>query len=77
MMAAESLEQYSDTARLRYGNGNTSFIEWFDAERNLFNVQLILADPADTTAGHGQYVQNHGRRLGSGSAKFSVQPAEK
>lgn len=35
-----ALEQYSATARLRYDNGNTSYIEVLDSERSLFNVQL-------------------------------------
>jgi hypothetical protein len=33
-------EQYAATARLRYDNGYTSYIEVLDAERSLFNVQL-------------------------------------
>ncbi len=36
----EALKQYASTARLRYDNGYTSFIEVLDAERSLFNVQL-------------------------------------
>jgi len=36
----EALQQYAATARLRYDNGYTSFIEVLDAERSLFNVQL-------------------------------------
>jgi multidrug efflux system outer membrane protein len=36
----EALQQYASTARLRYDNGYTSFIEVLDAERSLFNVQL-------------------------------------
>jgi outer membrane protein, multidrug efflux system len=36
----ESLKQYSDTARLRYDNGYTSYIEVLDAERSLFNAKL-------------------------------------
>jgi multidrug efflux system outer membrane protein len=35
-----SLETYAGTARLRYENGYTSFIEVLDAERSLFNSQL-------------------------------------
>jgi len=38
-----SLQQYSDTARLRYDNGYTSFLEVLDAERSLFNAQLSYA----------------------------------
>jgi outer membrane protein, multidrug efflux system len=36
----EALQQYASTARLRYDNGYTSYIEVLDAERSLFNVQL-------------------------------------
>ena len=36
----EALQQYASTARLRYENGYTSYIEVLDAERSLFNVQL-------------------------------------
>ncbi|MBN8462151.1 MAG: efflux transporter outer membrane subunit [Dechloromonas sp.] len=36
----EALQQYASTARLRYDNGYTSFIEVLDAERSLFNAQL-------------------------------------
>ncbi len=39
----KSLEKYARTARLRYDNGYTSYIEVLDAERSLFNVQLAQA----------------------------------
>lgn len=35
-----SLQQYADTARLRYDNGYTSYLEVLDAERSLFQAQL-------------------------------------
>ncbi|MGB2901882.1 MAG: TolC family protein, partial [Candidatus Dechloromonas phosphoritropha] len=35
-----ALQEYAGTARLRYENGYTSFIEVLDAERSLFNSQL-------------------------------------
>ena len=38
-----ALQEYAGTARLRYENGYTSFIEVLDAERSLFNVQLQFA----------------------------------
>jgi multidrug efflux system outer membrane protein len=38
-----ALEQYAGTARLRYENGYTSYLEVLDAERSLFNVQLQYA----------------------------------
>jgi multidrug efflux system outer membrane protein len=39
----ESLGIYARTARLRYENGYTSYIEVLDAERSLFNAQLSQA----------------------------------
>lgn len=39
----KSLENYARTARLRYENGYTSYIEVLDAERSLFNAQLSQA----------------------------------
>ncbi|MBP1751528.1 MAG: type secretion outer membrane protein [Geobacteraceae bacterium] len=39
----ESLGNYARTARLRYENGYTSYIEVLDAERSLFNAQLSQA----------------------------------
>jgi multidrug efflux system outer membrane protein len=35
-----ALQEYAGTARLRYENGYTSYIEVLDAERSLFNAQL-------------------------------------
>ncbi len=43
-----ALEQYSATARLRYDNGYTSYIEVLDAERSLFNVQLQYTQTQQT-----------------------------
>ena len=39
-LQVEALQQYSETARLRYDNGYTSYIEVLDAERSLFSAQL-------------------------------------
>ncbi len=36
----DSLRKYAETARLRYENGYTSYIEVLDAERSLFNAEL-------------------------------------
>ena len=36
----ESLQQYAATARLRYDNGYTSYLEVLDAERSFFQAQL-------------------------------------
>ena len=46
----ESLHQYADTARLRYDNGYTSYLEVLDAERSLFQAEL-------------QYTQTQQKRL--------------
>jgi multidrug efflux system outer membrane protein len=43
-----ALEQYAGTARLRYENGYTSYIEVLDAERSLFNVQLQYTQTQQT-----------------------------
>ncbi len=59
-----SLQQYSDTARLRYDNGYTSFLEV--AGRRAQPVQRpveLRADPADPAAGLDQPVQGDGRWL--------------
>lgn len=39
----DALKVYADTARLRYDNGYTSYIEVLDAERSLFSAQLQYA----------------------------------
>ncbi|HAY27635.1 MAG TPA: RND transporter, partial [Candidatus Accumulibacter sp.] len=44
----EALQQYAATARLRYDNGYTSFIEVLDSERSLFNVQLQYTQTQQT-----------------------------
>jgi outer membrane protein TolC len=36
----EALRTYASTARLRYENGYTSYIEMLDAERSLFDAEL-------------------------------------
>ena len=44
----DSLKTYADTARLRYENGYTSFLEVVDAERSLFNAQLTFTQSQQT-----------------------------
>ena len=44
----ESLKVYADTARLRYDNGYTSYLEVVDAERSLFNAQLTYTQSQET-----------------------------
>jgi multidrug efflux system outer membrane protein len=39
-LQVDSLKVYANTARLRYDNGYTSYLEVIDAERSLFNAQL-------------------------------------
>lgn len=74
----QSLEQYSETARLRYDNGYTSFIEVLDAERSLFNVQLQYTQTQQTQL---QAMVNLYKAMGGGwvaeAEKISVQPTEK
>jgi multidrug efflux system outer membrane protein len=47
-LQVESLQQYSETARLRYDNGYTSYIEVLDAERSLFSAQLQFTQTQQT-----------------------------
>lgn len=44
----DALEQYAATARLRYENGYTSYIEVVDAESRLFNAQLQYTQTQQT-----------------------------
>jgi multidrug efflux system outer membrane protein len=39
-LQVDALKVYANTARLRYDNGYTSYLEVIDAERSLFNAQL-------------------------------------
>ena len=43
----DALKVYAATARLRYDNGYTSYIEVLDAERSLFDAQLQYAQTQD------------------------------
>ena len=74
----QALEQYSETARLRYDNGYTSFIEVLDAERSLFNVQLQYTQTQQTQL---QAMVNLYKAMGGGwvaeADKMSVQPEAK
>jgi multidrug efflux system outer membrane protein len=47
-LQVDALQQYSETARLRYDNGYTSYIEVLDAERSLFNAQLQYTQTQQT-----------------------------
>jgi multidrug efflux system outer membrane protein len=73
----KSLESYARTARLRYDNGYTSYIEVLDAERSLFNVQL---SQAQTKGFLFQSVVNIYKSMGGGwvtLAERQTMPSEK
>lgn len=74
----KSLELYAETARLRYDNGYTSYIEVLDAERSLFNAQLQYTQTQQTQF---QAMTNLYKAMGGGwvaeAEKMSVQPAGK
>jgi multidrug efflux system outer membrane protein len=74
----KSLVEYSETARLRYDNGYTSYIEVLDAERSLFNAQLQFTQTQQTQF---QAMINLYKAMGGGwvaeAEKMSVQPAGK
>ena len=74
----KSLEQYSETARLRYDNGYTSYIEVLDAERSLFNAQLQYTQTQQTLF---QAMTNLYKAMGGGwvaeAEKMSAQPTAK
>jgi outer membrane protein, multidrug efflux system len=69
----EALQQYASTARLRYDNGYTSFIEVLDAERSLFNVQLQFTQ---TTQAQLQAMINLYLAMGGGWQVEAQRPAE-
>ena len=70
-----SLQQYADTARLRYDNGYTSYIEVLDAERSLFQAQLQYTQTQQTRL---QAMINLYKAMGGGwvaqADKLSVPP---
>jgi multidrug efflux system outer membrane protein len=74
----KSLELYAETARLRYDNGYTSYIEVLDAERSLFNAQLQYTQTQQTQF---QAMTNLYKAMGGGwvaeAEKMSAQPAGK
>ena len=70
-----SLQQYADTARLRYDNGYTSYLEVLDAERSLFQAQLQYTQTQQTRL---QAMINLYKAMGGGwvseAAKLSAPP---
>jgi outer membrane protein, multidrug efflux system len=71
----EALRTYASTARLRYENGYTSYIEVLDAERSLFDAELAHAQ---TKGGLLQALINIYKALGGGwvaSAEKMTVPA--
>ena len=67
----DSLKTYADTARLRYDNGYTSYLEVIDAERSLFNAQLTFTQSQQTLL---QAMINLYKAMGGGWTA-PVQPA--
>lgn len=59
----EALRLYASTARLRYDNGYTSYIEVLDAERSLFDAELALTQ---TKGGLLQALINLYKAMGGG-----------
>jgi multidrug efflux system outer membrane protein len=59
----EALRTYAGTARLRYDNGYTSYIEVLDAERSLFDAELGLTQ---TKGGLFQALINLYKAIGGG-----------
>ena len=59
----EALHTYAGTARLRYDNGYTSYIEVLDAERSLFDAELGLTQ---TKGGLFQALINLYKAMGGG-----------
>jgi multidrug efflux system outer membrane protein len=59
----EALRTYAGTARLRYDNGYTSYIEVLDAERSLFDAELGLTQ---TKGGLFQALINLYKAMGGG-----------
>ncbi|HRD87596.1 MAG TPA: efflux transporter outer membrane subunit [Accumulibacter sp.] len=69
----ESLERYAATARLRYDNGYTSYIEVLDAQRSLFNAQLQFTQTRKTQL---QAMINLYKALGGGWQPASQQESK-
>lgn len=76
-LQVEALVQYAETARLRYDNGYTSYIEVLDAERSLFSAQLQYTQ---TQQAQLQAMVNLYKAMGGGwvaeAEKLSVPPAQ-
>ena len=72
----EALRSYASTARLRYENGYTSYLEVLDAERSLFDAEL---DYTQTTGGLLQALINLYKAMGGGwvaaAENISLAPA--
>jgi multidrug efflux system outer membrane protein len=69
----EALQQYADTARLRYDNGYTSYIEVLDAESSLFQTQLQYTQTQQTQL---QAMINLYKAMGGGWMSEAEKPAE-
>jgi len=69
----EALRTYASTARLRYENGYTSYIEVLDAERSLFDAELSYTQ---TVGGHLQALINLYKALGGGWVAVAEKKAQ-
>jgi multidrug efflux system outer membrane protein len=71
-----SLQEYADTALLRYDNGYTSYIEVLDAQRSLFNAELAYTQTQQALL---QAMVNLYKAMGGGwmteAEKLAVPPA--
>ena len=65
-----ALRLYASTARLRYENGYTSFLEVLDAERSLFDAELAYTQ---TMGGLLQALINLYKAMGGGWVSLSIQ----
>jgi len=73
----QALRSYASTARLRYENGYTSYLEVLDAERSLFDAELAYTQ---TTGGLLQALINLYKAMGGGwvgvGETISLQPGQ-
>jgi multidrug efflux system outer membrane protein len=68
----EALRVYASTARLRYDNGYTSYLEVLDAERSLFDAELAYTQ---TMGGLLQALINLYKAMGGGWVELNLPPS--
>ena len=72
----KALNNYARLARMRYDEGYTSYLEVLDAERSLFNVELLhTTGQNDAFPLADQHLQVDGRRLGDCGGRRYAGPA--